>query len=144
MEPSYEDDSHGPDQPERQLVVIRWPMSARAVGRARRELRGVLVEWELEQLTDTAELVLSELMTNAVRHARTPRGRLVETRYERTEKGVRIEVHDASHRIPLTRRAAEEDEAGRGLTLVGVLTDQRWGVSSRDGVGKLVWAVCAL
>jgi hypothetical protein len=65
----------------------------------------------------------------------------VETRYERTEKGVRIEVHDASHRIPLTRRAAEEDESGRGLALVGVLTDQRWGVSSRDGVGKLVWAV---
>ncbi|MFI0719348.1 ATP-binding protein [Streptomyces sp. NPDC021224] len=140
MEPSYEDDSQSPDQPERQLVVIRWPMSARAVGRARGELREALCGWELEGLADTAELVLSELMTNAVRHARTPRGRLIETRYERREEGVRIEVHDASHRIPLTRRAAEEDEAGRGLALVGVLTGQRWGVSSRDGVGKLVWA----
>jgi serine/threonine-protein kinase RsbW len=104
MEPSYEEGGSSSDQPGRQLVVLRWPMSARVVGRARGELREALRGWGLERLADIAELVLSELMTNAVRHARTPRGRLVETRYERTQEGVRIEVHDASCRVPPARK----------------------------------------
>lgn len=124
----------------RPVVVRQWPLTRRAVGRARRELRDVLTEWKLGELTDSAELVLSELMTNAVRHARSPRGRLVETRYERTATGVRIEVHDANPHLPRMRRAADTDEYGRGLLLVDAVTGHRWGVTSREGVGKLVWA----
>lgn len=122
-------------------VVTRWPLIGSSVGRARRELRGTLGGWGLDHLADPAELVLSELLTNAVRHARTPAGRLVETRYERMPEGVRIEVHDANDGLPQMQRAGDDDEGGRGLALVDALTGRRWGVSSRQGVGKLVWAL---
>jgi serine/threonine-protein kinase RsbW len=133
-------DEPAPSGDEPLLLTRQWPPTRRSVGRARRELRAALAGWKLDELTDSAELVLSELMTNAVRHARSPHGRLVETRWERTATGVRIEVHDANHRVPQMRRAADTDEHGRGLVLVDILTDHRWGVSSRQGVGKLVWA----
>lgn len=122
-------------------VVTRWPLTGHSVGRARHQLRDTLDGWGLGHLADPAELVLSELLTNAVRHARTPAGRLVETRYERMPQGIRIEVHDANTRPPQLRRPAEDDEGGRGLALVDALTGRRWGVSSREGVGKLVWAL---
>ncbi|WP_329182270.1 ATP-binding protein [Streptomyces sp. NBC_01477] len=122
-------------------VVSRWPLTAYSVGCARHELRAALSGWGLDHLADPAEIVLSELLTNAVRHARAPRGRLVETRYERQKHAIRIEVHDANDRPPQRRRPADDDEGGRGLALVDALTEQRWGVSSRQGVGKLVWAV---
>jgi serine/threonine-protein kinase RsbW len=123
------------------VSVRRWPNNRRCVGRARRDLRDVLTAWGLEELTDSAELVLSELVTNAVRHARSPLGRHIETRYERADGGVRIEVHDANERWPELQKADAEAEAGRGLMLVDVITGQRWGASEREGVGKLVWAV---
>jgi two-component sensor histidine kinase len=99
--------------------------------------------WGLAQLAGTAELIVSELVTNAVRHAREPRGRLIWTRFERFECGVRIEVHDASDCKPECREVSAEAEGGRGLVLVDSLTGGRWGVSSREGVGKMIWAVCA-
>ncbi len=123
------------------MLVLRWTRSARHVAPARHELRRVLVGWGLAGLADSAELVLSELFTNAVRHARGPWDRLVETRFERVPGGVRIEVHDAGSDCPTLRSADEGDEAGRGLALVDSMTGHRWGVSSREGVGKLVWAL---
>jgi anti-sigma regulatory factor (Ser/Thr protein kinase) len=97
----------------------------------------------LAHLAETAQLIVSELVTNSVNHAREPRGRLIATRFERVESGVRIEVHDAGDQKPERREALSEEESGRGLALVDALTDGRWGVSERLGVGKLVWAVCA-
>lgn len=95
-------------------------------------------------LADVAELVLSELFTNAVRHARGPADRLVETRYERLPDGtLRIEVHDANSLRPERQEPSKDADSGRGLALVDELTSGRWGVSERLGVGKLVWAVCA-
>jgi anti-sigma regulatory factor (Ser/Thr protein kinase) len=140
MEPPYKE-SLTPDEHSGPLVVSRWALTGHAVRNARYELRDALREWKLDDLADSAELVLSELMTNALRHARLPRGRLVETRYERMAGCVRIEVHDAHEGIPRLREAADDDEGGRGLALVDALTEQRWGVSSRDGVGKRVWAL---
>jgi anti-sigma regulatory factor (Ser/Thr protein kinase) len=128
-------------QPAAEVIVRRWPPSPRSVARARRDLRAALDHWGLEGLAAVAELVLSELVTNAVRHARVPSGRQIETRYERDcEGGLRIEVHDATARMPWMRQAGEDAEGGRGLALVDALTAGRWGVSSRAGVGKLVWA----
>ncbi|WP_329140697.1 ATP-binding protein [Streptomyces sp. NBC_01476] len=124
-------------------VVRRWRRTARCVSLARHELRLVLIGWELAGLTDAAELVLSELFTNAVRHARVPRDRLVETRYERLSSGVRIEVHDADETRPVVRAASMDAESGRGLALVDALTGGCWGVSVREGAGKLLWAVVA-
>ncbi|WP_225844897.1 ATP-binding protein [Streptomyces sp. HPF1205] len=124
------------------VSVRRWPNGPRCVPRARHHLRQEMEAWGLAPaLVDTAELVVSELVTNAVRHARMPRGRLIETRLQRTGDGVRIEVHDANETRPEVHRAAEDEESGRSLALVEALTGARWGVSSREGVGKLVWAV---
>lgn len=125
------------------ILVRRWPRSARCVGAARQELRQELEAWGLGRLAETAELVLSELFGNAVRHACPPRGRQIETRYERAPGGVRIEVHDANENWPELRKATADEEYGRGLLLVDALTGSRWGVSERDGVGKRVWAVVA-
>lgn len=125
-------------------VVRRWPNSARSVPRARRELLDTLEAWGLPGLADAAGLVVSELVTNAVTHAGSPRGREIETRFLRlSDDRLRIEVHDAGNHRPVLRRACDTDESGRGLLLVDALTAHQWGVSSRGGVGKLVWAVCA-
>jgi anti-sigma regulatory factor (Ser/Thr protein kinase) len=126
------------------VVISRWPPSRRSVPRARRELVATLEAWAMSELRDTAELVLCELLTNAVRHAGGPSGRHIETRYCRLAADrVRLEVHDSGSALPALRRASDTDEEGRGLALVDVLTAHQWGVSSRNGVGKLVWAVAS-
>jgi hypothetical protein len=125
------------------VVVTSWPHGPRSVGRARRLLVSSLDGWGLKHLADAAELVVSELVTNSVRHAAEPRARLIATRFERVEGGVRIEVHDANCSKPAVRQAAADAEGGRGLALVDAITAGRWGVSERDGVGKTVWAVCS-
>lgn len=130
----------------RPAAVTRWTRSPRVVSRARSELRRELDGWGLGALADTAELVLSELLSNAVQYA--PSGREIETRYEPTpDGGVRIEVHDAGDRRPRMPEGFEgqwDKESGRGLALVNALTGARCGVSDREGVGKRVWAVVGL
>jgi signal transduction histidine kinase len=121
--------------------VRRWTYEARCVGEARHELHRVLTAWGLDDLADRAELVLSELLTNALRHTAPAPDSEVETRYELLPAGVRIEVHDADDTRPTVQNPAVDEEAGRGLALVDALTGARWGVSDREGVGKLLWAV---
>ncbi|MFD7286819.1 ATP-binding protein [Streptomyces sp. NPDC059863] len=124
-------------------VVLRWNRHPSCVGPARLELRKALAAWGLSALGDAAVLVLSELLTNAVRHACASPGREIETRYIQVRRpmpcGLRIEVHDASPTRP-TRRAEDVDACdGRGLLIVDALADE-WGVADRVGVGKMVWA----
>ncbi|WUH92324.1 ATP-binding protein [Streptomyces sp. NBC_00433] len=121
--------------------VKRWTYEARCVGEARHELRRVLSVWGLDDLADRAELVLSELLTNAVRHTERPPDCEIETRYELLPAGVRIEVHDADDARPKAQSPSADEETGRGLALVDALTEACWGVSDRVGIGKLVWAV---
>jgi two-component sensor histidine kinase len=97
--------------------------------------------WKLPQLTDSAELILSELVTNALVHAHPRYGCLIATRLERLENGVRIEVHDTSGSRPERREVSADSESGRGLALVDALTGGQWGVSDREGPGKTVWAI---
>jgi two-component sensor histidine kinase len=118
-----------------------WPPAARSVGRARRFLVQHLDAWGLPQISENAELVLSELVTNALAHAHPPYGTLIGVRVERLESGVRIEVHDANESKPERREASGDEESGRGLALVDALTGGHWGVSDRQGPGKLVWAM---
>ncbi|WP_405442072.1 ATP-binding protein [Streptomyces niveus] len=124
-------------------VVLRWRRHPISVGLARLELRKALTGWGLSALEDSATLVLSELVTNAVRHARVPSGREIETRFMPMglpePDGLRIEVHDASALRPLVRTGDPGACDGRGLVIVDALADA-WGVSDRVGVGKLVWA----
>ncbi len=128
---------------ERPSVVQKlWPPAAQSVSRARQLLIAHVEAWGLPQVADDAGLVVSELVTNAITHAHPPYGHLIATRFERLADGVRIEVHDAGDGTPEPRDAPAEEESGRGLGLVEALTRGAWGVTDRDGPGKVVWAVC--
>ncbi|QDY77105.1 ATP-binding protein [Streptomyces qinzhouensis] len=120
--------------------IARWSRHPRSVGRARLGLRKALAGWGLSGIEHSAALVLSELVTNAVRHGSAAPGRQIETRCARTPGGgLRIEVHDTGDGRPWPARPGPDAEGGRGLWLVGELAD-RWGVESRLGPGKYVWA----
>lgn len=135
--------TQAPPQPASSPLAMKlWPPTARSVYRARHELLVTLRTWGMADLADEAGLVLSELMTNAVRHGRMP-GRKVGTHFIRRPDGVRIEVHDARDGKPEMRVAEAYDESGRGLALVDAITGRRWGVTERHGPGKLVWAEVA-
>ncbi|MFE9402698.1 SpoIIE family protein phosphatase [Streptomyces sp. NPDC006530] len=103
-----------------------------APGRARRLARRALERWGLEELTDSVELLVSEVVTNAVRYAERP----VTLRLLKTDV-LRCEVGDDSPQLPRQRRARETDEGGRGLFLVNRLA-RRWGATRLSG-GKVVW-----
>ncbi|MEV7833456.1 SpoIIE family protein phosphatase [Streptomyces subrutilus] len=108
-----------------------------APGRARRFARRALTRWGLEELSDSLELLVSEVVTNAVRYAERP----VTLRLLRTDV-LRCEVGDDSPQLPRQRRARDTDEGGRGLFLVNRLT-RRWG-ATRLSSGKVVWFELAL
>ncbi|MFE3500921.1 ATP-binding protein [Kitasatospora sp. NPDC059160] len=96
-----------------------------------------------ERYLSTAESVLTELVNNAVQHARTAPGRLLLIRFEHKPDHLRLEVHDAGHTHPALRAASPDDESGRGLRLVKELSIN-WGWCPREGgIGKIVWATIA-
>ncbi len=108
------------------------PAEPTAVSRARRLVRGTLADWGAEELTDTAELLVSELVTNAVRYASAPIG-------VRLTLGdlLLVEISDPLPDPPRERHAGAGDEGGRGLELVRRLA-LRWGARA-EGLGKVVW-----
>lgn len=121
---------------------IEWllPRHARSVGRARALFLVWAEEWRLpEETAETATLLLSELMTNAVRHCRVS-GRDITARCRLTESGtLRVEVSDAGNSLPTLRAAEPDDESGRGLALVAALASA-WDADPRPyGIGKTVW-----
>ncbi|MFE5186895.1 SpoIIE family protein phosphatase [Streptomyces sp. NPDC056628] len=103
-----------------------------APGQARRLVRGALAGWGLEELSDSVELLVSEIVTNAVRYASRP----VTLRLLRTDV-LRCEVGDDVPQLPRLRQARATDEDGRGLYLVNRLA-RRWG-ATRLSTGKVVW-----
>ncbi|MEV7993675.1 SpoIIE family protein phosphatase [Streptomyces sp. NPDC086077] len=103
-----------------------------APGKARRLARGALSRWDMEELTDSVELLISEVVTNAVRYASRP----VTLRLLRTDV-LRCEVGDDVPQLPRLRQARATDEGGRGLYLVNRLA-RRWG-ATRLSTGKVVW-----
>lgn len=103
---------------------------------ARRRVSSALESRNLDEAASTVALVVSELATNAVLHARTP----FEVRVVVGDGFVRIEVHDRTGRTPSRRYFSDEATSGRGLRLVEELCDS-WGVEpDGDGSGKTVWA----
>ncbi|MDX3260312.1 SpoIIE family protein phosphatase [Streptomyces sp. MI02-2A] len=108
------------------------PREPRSVGRAREYARGQLLAWDLEPLVDTTELLVSELVTNALRYGEGEiRLRLL------LDRTLVCEVWDSGLVQPRRRRARDTDEGGRGLQLVGLLS-AAWG-SRRTPRGKTVW-----
>ncbi|MFD5121221.1 SpoIIE family protein phosphatase [Streptomyces sp. NPDC058385] len=115
--------------------VAEWevPSDPAAVSRIRSECVGQLSVWGLESLAFTTELILSELITNAIRYGRPP----VRVRMLR-DGGLVCEVSDHSSTSPHLRYAATTDEGGRGLFLVAQLA-KRWG-TRYTALGKVIWA----
>ncbi|MFE6838372.1 SpoIIE family protein phosphatase [Streptomyces sp. NPDC057705] len=114
--------------------VAQWELEAdlSLVAHARELVVGQLSGWELDELGFVTELVVSELVTNAIRYAGGPVGlRLIRDRV------LVCEVSDPSSTQPRLRRARETDEGGRGLFLVAQLTD-RWGCRFTSR-GKTIW-----
>ncbi len=108
------------------------PREPRSVGRAREYTRAQLLGWDLESLVDTTELLVSELVTNALRYGEGDiRLRLL------LDRTLVCEVWDSGLVQPRRRRARDTDEGGRGLQLVGLLS-AAWG-SRRTPRGKTVW-----
>ncbi|MFF9848863.1 SpoIIE family protein phosphatase [Streptomyces litmocidini] len=113
------------------------PREPRSVGRARELARAQLAAWDLEPLLDTVELLVSELVTNALRYGEGEiRLRLLR------DRTLVCEVWDSGLVQPRRRRARDTDEGGRGLQLVGLLSAS-WG-SRRTPRGKTVWFELAL
>ncbi|MCU7825473.1 SpoIIE family protein phosphatase [Kitasatospora sp. DSM 101779] len=138
------------------LLLLRWdgPTGGRAAQQLRRrigqadlariselrgELRDALRRWQVPDLIDTAELLCSELVTNAIRH--TDRDAMFTARlYQVPGQGrarLRVEVEDESDLWPTRRTPGEQASSGRGLMLVEALADG-WGVEPR-GSGKRMW-----
>ncbi|MFD3454741.1 SpoIIE family protein phosphatase [Streptomyces sp. NPDC058691] len=119
--------------------VASWtlPGDQTAVGTARDLVAGQLTQWGLEGLQDPTKLIVSELVTNAVRHGTGPIGlRLIR------HAALTCEVSDSDAFSPHLRRARTADENGRGLFLVAQMS-RRWGYRLIPE-GKVVWAEQAL
>ncbi|MGW0776752.1 SpoIIE family protein phosphatase [Streptomyces sp. NPDC002835] len=120
-------------RPGEDLAVWTLPADATAASAARRLVVRQLADWDLEGLADTTELVVSELVGNALRYGGGP-GQLRLLRHERLV----VEVSDTGPDLPLIQHATINDEGGRGLQLINMMC-RRWG-SCRTSGGKVVWA----
>ena len=117
-------------------VRLTLPAAKAAVRLARRATRDALAGWSLGRLEETAVLLVSELVTNAVQHARDAGTVTLELTSE--DAWLRIEVQDADPRWPQPRTPADCDESGFGFILVDALAS-KWGVH-HTAAGKAVWA----
>ncbi|WP_432104183.1 ATP-binding protein [Streptomyces sp. bgisy091] len=114
------------------------PCVPESVGRARALVSSALTAWGMsEDLADSGEVIVSELLTNAVTHTRTSTTKVIIER--QGESSVRIAVSDRSHAAPFVKASTDDSESGRGLSLVGALSE-RWGYDT-DRWGKVTWAL---
>jgi len=121
------------------LSIVETTLEPRPeqVAAGRRFVRDVVTAWDQAELADTASLLASEILTNAVRHARRP----VALRLRLMPDEIITEVADDYARPPRRVLPALEDEEGRGLTLVEALAHS-WGTLP-TGAGKIVWFTLA-
>ncbi|WP_107055486.1 ATP-binding protein [Streptomyces sp. NRRL S-1824] len=112
-----------------------WPLAPEliSVSRARRLATAQVGEWSLNELADSVELLVSEMVTNSLRHARGP----VRLNLQVRGSHLRCEVEDTSSDGPVRRTACADAEGGRGMELLDLLAEA-WG-SSRTATGKTLW-----
>jgi two-component sensor histidine kinase len=106
--------------------------SARSQRLVRNLVHSLLGKWGLADSADTAALLASELVSNAIRYASRP----ISVRFMLTDS-LLCEVHDDDHHLPVLSNPRPTEESGRGILLVSRLA-RRWGVS-RIPTGKVVW-----
>ena len=116
-------------------VQTQWPPDPRHVGDARRFVADRLLADDLGDLADTVSLIVSELTTNAVRHARSS----FRVTMSRSGSQVLVEVHDDSSAPAFLRDGEPWALSGRGLHLVETLSTE-WGMTPHAQGGKSVWA----
>ncbi|MEV1249011.1 ATP-binding protein [Nonomuraea sp. NPDC049750] len=133
---------------------IPLPAMASSVPTARMHTRALMAKWHLTHVVDDAELIVSEIVTNAIRATNIipSQARYTEL-YDRMEvvclylylltPELVIEVWDPKREPPRRHDATLDDEGGRGLFLVESLS-QRWGIRWPPTGGKIVWAGLAL
>jgi anti-sigma regulatory factor (Ser/Thr protein kinase) len=111
---------------------------------ARELVRKTLATWMLSDHADLAELVVTELATNTLRHGIGP----IDIRLSLPGNNLRIEVHDHGAGRPVRRRATADDEQGRGLALLDGLIKLNGGAhgvaDDADGPGKTVYVLLPL
>ncbi len=112
---------------------LQIPPVSSGIGEARRFTREQLKAWGLLAIADNAILMISELVTNAILHARSP----VDLVVRKVRTAVRVEVYDEGSGVARPPYPDTEDAAGRGLGLVQAIAT-RWGVEELE-VGKTVW-----
>jgi anti-sigma regulatory factor (Ser/Thr protein kinase) len=122
------------DHPE-ELARLALPAEPASVGKARRLVAAALRDVVDDEVLSSALVVTSELVTNAMLHARTD----LEVAVRRHETGLRVEVQDGSPRLPRRKRYSEESGTGRGLVLVESLSSLAG--AEQNERGKLVWAL---
>jgi anti-sigma regulatory factor (Ser/Thr protein kinase) len=123
-----------------ELQICRFRLTAgpAAAAQARSQVRAAVCAWDVPVDPDTAVLLASELVTNAIRHETSGTITLAIT----CSCGeLRVDVHDSSYSLPVVLEAALEAEAGRGLMLVAMLSDE-WGFY-RTPAGKAVYFTLA-
>jgi PAS domain S-box-containing protein len=125
-----------PDAPKGSAGTMIWPGPQHIAG-GRRFVRNTLDAWDQAELAPTACLLVSELLTNAMRHTTEP----ISLRLHHTEHEIIAEVCDDHPQLPRRTLPAPADEDGRGLTLVDALAD-RWGSLPANG-SKIVWFALA-
>jgi anti-sigma regulatory factor (Ser/Thr protein kinase) len=117
-------------------LLMTLPASSESVRTGRHTTRVVLSAWRLSGLEEDAVLVVSELLTNAVRHARDTDA--IELDLHATRAGLRIEIQDRDRQWPRPRVVNELSESGFGFVLIDALA-AKWGVRETE-TGKAVWA----
>jgi PAS domain S-box-containing protein len=110
-----------------------FPPQPSSVGEARRMVRGLLADTDRDDLGETAALLVSEVVTNALLHA----GTIIDVTAAVGDEGLRVEVGDGSPHFPVRRRYAATAGTGRGMMMLESLVDD-WGVVTHRR-GKTVW-----
>jgi anti-sigma regulatory factor (Ser/Thr protein kinase) len=126
-------------------VTYRLGRHPSEISRAREQARKALTDWGLADHTDLAELIVSELATNALSYGAGP----ITIRLSHTAGcDLRLEVHDYGRTRPVLNQATADDEQGRGLALLAALADLHggtWGVADDHcPPGKTVYVTLTL
>jgi signal transduction histidine kinase len=125
-------------------MAVRLHPHPACVAQARRRARESMCRWGLPGHAHLAQLIVSELATNALRHGSGP----IEVRLSCAGGDLCIQVHDDGQGRPVRRETTIEDESGRGLAVLDHLLGEHGGVrgirEDRDGPGKTVYVIITI